>query len=265
MNLKFVAAILLCGTLYASAQQQPPAPANPNGKVIFSRSADQPTDQTPDRPSAPTATSAQNVTDKVTDADRNAVTITEYDLDLHLAPRRDHTLSARAPSSRSATTAHSRSLLSRCNSLPRSTSKEPASTANVSLINNSRSTATPTTPAFFTKPPSQLPTPLAPRATLSLAVVYSGTIDTDARRLVQLGTPDETALHSDWDRISEDFTGLRGFGNVVWYPVSSIPALLGDTNEVFTEIGRQKLSHEDTTVSIHLTIESISRRPPPSS
>ena len=74
----------------------------------------------------------------------------------------------------------------------------------------------------------ELPAPLAPKATLHLEVTYSGTIDVSAKRLEQLGTPEDVAAHSDWDRISEDFTGLRGFGNVVWYPVTSVPALLGD-------------------------------------
>src|SRR5262249_23266520 len=76
-----------------------------------------------------------------------------------------------------------------------------------------------------------------------------------AKRLLQLGTPDDVAERSDWDRISEDFTGLRGFGNVVWYPVSSVPALLGDQAKIFGEIGTQKLRMADATVAMRVSVE----------
>ena len=101
----------------------------------------------------------------------------------------------------------------------------------------------------------QLPAPLAPKASLSLDVLYSGTIDVDARRLIRIGTPTADAADSDWDRITENFTGLRGFGNVVWYPVASVPALLGDGDKVFAEIGKQKLRDQNATVSMRLTLE----------
>ena len=93
----------------------------------------------------------------------------------------------------------------------------------------------------------ELPSPLAPKATLKLETVYSGPIEIDAKRLIQLGTPDDVAERSDWDRISEDFTGLRGFGNSVWYPVSSSPALLGDGAKLFAEIGAQKLRQSEAS------------------
>lgn len=69
--------------------------------------------------------------------------------------------------------------------------------------------------------------PLAPAASLQLDVTYSGSIASSAQRLLAVGTPEDLAIHSDWDQISVPFTGLRGFGNVVWYPVSSVPAILG--------------------------------------
>ena len=64
----------------------------------------------------------------------------------------------------------------------------------------------------------KLATPLAPGASLQLDVTYSGTIPQSAQRLLAIGTPEDVALHTDWDAIDTDFTGLRGFGNVVWYP-----------------------------------------------
>ncbi len=65
-------------------------------------------------------------------------------------------------------------------------------------------------------------------------------MEIDAKRLLQLGTPDDVAERSDWDRISETFSGLRGFGYTVWYPVSSVPVLLGDGAKIFAEIGGAK-------------------------
>jgi hypothetical protein len=106
-----------------------------------------------------------------------------------------------------------------------------------------------------------LDTPLAPDASLTLDVDYGGTIPLTAQRLTAIGAPDATAQASDWDRISEDFTGLRGFGNVVWYPVSSLPVSMGDGAKLFAEIGRQKLLDQDATASLRVTEEFLSQPP----
>ena len=97
--------------------------------------------------------------------------------------------------------------------------------------------------------------PLAPGASLQLDVTYSGTITQSTKRLLAIGTPDEVAARSDWDRISTDFTGLRGFGNVVWYPVSSVPVILGDGARLFDEIGSHKLRLTGARFRLSLTVE----------
>ena len=97
--------------------------------------------------------------------------------------------------------------------------------------------------------------PLAPGQTLSLDVTYSGVIALSAQRLQSIGAPDKLALHSDWDQISLPFTGLRGFGNVVWYPVSSVPVLLGDGARLFDEIGEHKLRLSGARFRLRLTVE----------
>src|SRR5208283_1824351 len=78
--------------------------------------------------------------------------------------------------------------------------------------------------------------PLAPGALIQLDLVYSGVLRQDAHRLLAIGTPADVANHSDWDSIGTEFTGLRGFGNVVWYPVSSVPVILGDGARLFDEM-----------------------------
>jgi hypothetical protein len=70
------------------------------------------------------------------------------------------------------------------------------------------------------------------------------------------------AIHSDWDEISVPFTGLRGFGNVVWYPVSSVPVILGDGARLFNEVGEHKLRMAGARFKIRLTVESPHGRAP---
>lgn len=109
---------------------------------------------------------------------------------------------------------------------------------------------------------AQLPEALAPGASTKVDVLYSGKIEATARRLTSVGTPDDSAAHSDWDVIGPEFTGVRGFGNVVWYPVASLPVILGDGARLFEEIGRQKLHAEGSAFRLRLTVEFPHGHPP---
>ncbi|MGO8788453.1 MAG: hypothetical protein ACLQVL_13880, partial [Terriglobia bacterium] len=100
-----------------------------------------------------------------------------------------------------------------------------------------------------------LATPLGPGQSIQLDVTYSGAIAQSAQRLLVIGTPNDVALRSDWDGISVPFTGLRGFGNVVWYPVSSVPVILGDGSRLFDEMGEHKLRMAGAQFRLHLTVE----------
>jgi hypothetical protein len=97
--------------------------------------------------------------------------------------------------------------------------------------------------------------PLAPGQNIQVDVTYSGAIAPSAQRLLAIGTPEDVALHSDWDGIGVLFTGLRGFGNVVWYPVSAVPVILGDGARLFDEIGEQKLRLSGAHFRLRLTAE----------
>lgn len=97
--------------------------------------------------------------------------------------------------------------------------------------------------------------PLAPGASVKLDLLYSGTVPQAADRLTAIGTPDEAALRSDWDRVSEPFTGLRGYGNVAWYPVAARPVFLGEGARLFDSIAAHRGRNAGTKFSLQLTVE----------
>ncbi|MGZ4816882.1 MAG: hypothetical protein ACXVZV_15820 [Terriglobales bacterium] len=73
-----------------------------------------------------------------------------------------------------------------------------------------------------------LPSAVPPKGTVTLDVGYSGTVPKDATRLTRRDLPSDPAFSSDWDRISPEFTALRGLGHVIWYPMSADPANMSD-------------------------------------
>ncbi len=97
-----------------------------------------------------------------------------------------------------------------------------------------------------------LPTPVAPGASVELEVGYSGTVSLDTTRLAQIGVPLEVRTATDFDRITPTFTCLRGVGHVLWFPVSLEPALLSDGNKVFEETSAWAVRHSSSTMTISL-------------
>jgi len=242
---------------YTPPAQQPAVPAQdptqPSGKVILSRSTDESgtttTQAGPTIPPGPQQVSAPTAED----ADRHAVTFTDFDMDVHLHPVDQH-IAVRA-------------LLTLRNDGKTPLAHIPlqiSSSLNwdrirVNLKDVPFPVATLNSDADHTgrlhEAAVPLAQPLVPGATLQLDVSYSGTINLSAQRLMVIGTPDDVALHSDWDRIGTEFTGLRGFGNVVWYPVSSVPVILGDGARLFDEIGEHKLRMAGAHFRLRLTVE----------
>ena len=246
-----------------SSTQAPPAPGkpaaakpetvpqeSPKGQVIFSRSIDENGETTtqagPARPQIVAAPIAQ-------DPERQAVTFTAFDLDVHLRVE-VHQIAVRA-------------LLT-----VRNDGKTPLTSVPLqvsSSLNWDRirlrgkdvafPVATLNSDADHTgqlhEAAVPLGQPLAPGESLQLDVTYSGAIAVSAQRLLAIGTPEDVALHSDWDQIDTQFTGLRGFGSVVWIPVSSVPVILGDGARLFDEMGEHKLRLAGAGFRLHLTIE----------
>jgi hypothetical protein len=100
-----------------------------------------------------------------------------------------------------------------------------------------------------------LPEPLAVGGTLELSAFYSGKIEGSGARLEGIGAPGEQARAADWDRIAPNEIALRGYGNVLWYPVASAQVFLGDGAALFQAVGRTKLREQGATVRLRLAVE----------
>jgi len=244
-------AVAFAQTIPQTLQPQEQLPPS-RGKVLFSRSSsDAQQEASAKQPQA----SAVNVTDE----ERIAPTFTGYDLDVHLMLK-DQTLAVRAQVTVRNDGAQplSRLPLQLSSTLTFETiSFEGKKLPFTQQIINSDADHT----GQMQEAMVTLSQPLAPKAETTIAIVYSGQIPPSTKRLEQIGAPADMAQQSDWDQISEDFTGLRGFGDVVWYPVSSVPYALGDGAKLFTEIGRQKLRQQNALVSTRIIAEYTGTAP----
>ncbi len=187
------------------------------------------------------------------DAEREAVTFTAFDMDVHLRPA-EHQMAARAVVTvrNDGKAALARIPLQISSSLnwERILVNGKDALFQVAVLNSDADHT-----GQLREAAVSLPAPLAPGATLSIDATYSGSIEKSAQRLLAIGTPDDVALHSDWDQIGPAFTGVRGFGNVVWYPVSSVPVMLGDGAKLFDEMGEHKLRLAGAQFRMHLAVE----------
>jgi len=254
MRYLWFAAVAVWVVICAGAQQaSPPAaePAEHPGTVIFSRSVED--GEAPVKP-VPATTETQ-----ATDAEREAITFLAYDLDVHLQPR-EHAMAVRA------------------NVTVRNDSSSPLSRLALQISSSLRWTGVRVggAPVTFSQQVVNsdvdhtgalreavipLARPLGPRESLSLDLTYEGAAALTATRLEQIGTPGDIAEASDWDRVSEEFVGLRGFGNVAWYPVASLPVALGDGAKFFTETAAERQRQSQATVAMRVTEEFYSDAP----
>ncbi|HXJ90990.1 MAG TPA: hypothetical protein VMS18_29550 [Candidatus Binatia bacterium] len=100
-----------------------------------------------------------------------------------------------------------------------------------------------------------LPQEVAPHATIDLDIAYEGVILLDATRLTRIGTPEEIARNSDWDRIDEDFTGLRGVGYVAWYPIMTDVANLSEADSLFEVLASWKSRQKDSKIHLKVAMQ----------
>jgi hypothetical protein len=100
-----------------------------------------------------------------------------------------------------------------------------------------------------------LPQEVAPHATIDLDIAYEGVVLLDATRLTRIGTPEDAAKSSDWDQI-DDFTGLRGAGYVAWYPIATDVANLSEGDSWFEVLARWKNRQIGSKIRLNVTVSS---------
>jgi hypothetical protein len=241
----------------ASAQPQgaEAAPARqPTGTVLFERQT-----QEPGAPAARAVTSGQQAPE-VTDAERSAARIVAYDLDARLTPA-----SARLEMRARLTVRNSSDAPLQHVALQISSSLTWESAAVVGGGRLPVAQHLLDTDADHTGAARELvlilPAALAPGATVQLDTFYSGEVALDATRLTRIGATPGKAEATDWDEIAPGATALRGFGNVLWYPVASPALFLGDGAKLFQAIAAKRFRDQATTVRLHLAVQYVGEPP----
>lgn len=253
------------------APQPDPGPApGSSGTVLFSRDLNS-SSPAPAKSTDPASTPGAVLPGKpdplqVADAERSSLTVTAYNLDVHVAPV------SSGLSSRSLLTVRNdgsapltRVVLQISSSLHwDGISLAPPGIHLTKLPYQARMVATDVDhTGWISEAVVTLPKPLAPGESLPLAAVYSGAISLSAQRLERIGAPTAQAEFADWDAIaipdpdtpSVTPVALRGFGNVLWYPVSTPIAFLGDGARLFQLIASTKLRAQDASAALRLTVE----------
>jgi hypothetical protein len=222
-------------------------------------SADQP--QQPSSPTESSSSSSSSAGEATPDtpippiaqAERNAVVPASWDLDLHIAPV------AAGITARGVVTV-------------RNTSAEPVNHVALELSSSLRfeslsvqegsslkklSFGQHIIPAAVdhtgrvTEAVATLPFPLAAGKSVTIAVLYNGTINPSTARLEAIGAPAEQAESANWDGITPTLTALRGRGSVLWYP--SPPSNLSP--------GMVRLEQSKATLKLRLAVEYVGEPP----
>jgi hypothetical protein len=240
----------------AAMGQATPAPepdqTTPHGKILFNRDQDSPAVEKPAKP-------PQQPAAVVTDVERASLTFTAYDLDVHLAPAQSQlavhagfTVKNSGKESLTRLTFQISSSLKWESFAMRSGGRvSPLSFAEQTIDTDADHTGKATEAVV------SLPQPLEPGASVELTGFYSGEVAQSAERLERIGAPLDQASRADWDRISPEWTALRGFGNVLWYPTAAAPVFLGDGARLFQSVGQTKLRQAAATFHVRLTVEYV--------
>jgi len=107
-----------------------------------------------------------------------------------------------------------------------------------------------------------LPAEVKPKETVELEIGYEGTIALDATRLTQIGVPEDVAKHTSWDQISPSFTAVRGAGYVAWYPIATIAADFTEGNSMFQVADRWRAREAESEFHVMLTVSSSDDQQP---
>jgi len=107
-----------------------------------------------------------------------------------------------------------------------------------------------------------LPQAIPPGGTIELEIGYEGVILRDATRLTRIDTPEDAANSTDWDQIDTKFTAVRGAGYVAWYPIATEVANLSEGNSLFEVLGRWKIREAGSKMHLHVAMSVAFRTMP---
>jgi hypothetical protein len=257
----FVSQLFAQSSAPASQTQTPqtPEPATPHGKVLYQSHGDAPLppDQQTQTPEAEKQVPA-SATPQLTDADRAAIRITRYELDVRMVPAASRlTGRARLMLRNASENPLPRIALQISSALTWESASVQGSVVPIAqhLLDTDADHTGRARELILT-----LPKPLAPGESLTLDTFYSGTIAANGERLERLGAPSAQALETDWDAITSNAVALRGFGNVLWFPVAA-PQLFLQDGTLVPAVGRERLEHATTPVSLRLSVEFSGEAP----
>jgi hypothetical protein len=100
-----------------------------------------------------------------------------------------------------------------------------------------------------------LPAEVKPKGSLDLELGYEGVIALDATRLTRIGVPEAIAKHTSWDQIGPSFTALRGAGYVTWYPITTESADFSEGNSLFEVTDRWKAREAGSEFKLKIVAE----------
>jgi len=107
-----------------------------------------------------------------------------------------------------------------------------------------------------------LPSEIKPKESIEIEIGYEGVIPLDATRLIQIGVPEGVAKHTSWDQIGSSFTAVRGAGYVTWYPITTESADFSEGNSLFEVTDRWKVRAAHSEMKINLCTEVADSTPP---
>jgi len=105
-----------------------------------------------------------------------------------------------------------------------------------------------------------LPAEIKPKDSVELEIGYEGVIPLDITRLTRVGVPEGIARHTSWDQIGKSFTAVRGAGYVAWYPITTESADFSEGNSLFEVVDRWKAREAGSEMSVRACAPSRSDR-----
>ena len=234
----------------------PPPPAAPPQPTLKRRTP------VSAQPSAPPAPQQGASAAKVPEHLRTDLRVTSTDLDLHLDQHTaELTAHARLRVRNAGSEPASEIVLQVSSALPWSEVRVTGSASAVSAFEHHRLLTDLDHTGAADEAVLPLAQPLAPGASVEIDAFYGGTLHASAERLLRLGAPPDQASAADWDTISDTFTGLRGLGNVLWYPAIAPPEFLG-SGEAFTRaVDANRAVSAKATFRLRLTLLYRGERP----